>query len=646
MPELTWPSERLYELLHHLSGRPGELPTLSARFPESLPLACRQLGLEAHPAEVPLDALWRTAPSLLCVGPDLVAIVRGGPRELTVIARDGQAIRVDPAILLPTPTETQSPALPAVPARLLALASAPSTAGTVCVYALRAPRSPPLGAAALQLGALHVLRLGLLALGWWILGRGAAQGSLDTALLLGWSLGMASLVLVTAGADWLQGHVLLDLHLWYRRRTMQGATKVTPALSRSLGSGQLLGRAFEAEALDTLAVTAAISGVTALVDVLFCLALFLSVSDALAIAFVAWLLLVAAFGAGLYRLQRDWTLQRIAMSEDIVEGLLGRRTRLAQLGARRAHEVEDQALQRYVRASASVDGAETTFEAAAGRGWLLLGLLVLAAQVLPFELAAAALGGVLLGFQALSRAAGSVHLAAALVISWRQARVLYRASSLPELPGVPALIEAERRRPPRQGALVQASRMACHPVLEEASLSLGVGERVLLTGPSGGGKSTLARLLCGLVEPTSGTLSLRGFDRQALGEHEWARRIAYVPPFCDNHVFSASFLYNLLPGRWPAGPGALLEAERVCDELGLRPLLERMPGGLQQIVGETGWRLSHGERSRLFLARALLQGADLVILDESFGALDADTLKRCMECALQRSTTLVLISHA
>ena len=83
----------------------------------------------------------------------------------------------------------------------------------------------------------------------------------------------------------------------------------------------------------------------------------------------------------------------------------------------------------------------------------------------------------------------------------------------------------------------------------------------------------------------------------------------------------------------------------ICRELDLGGLLERMPGGILQVVGETGWQLSHGERSRLYIGRALLQKADLVLLDESFAALDPITLKRVMECVLKRAPTLMVIAH-
>jgi ATP-binding cassette subfamily B protein len=77
----------------------------------------------------------------------------------------------------------------------------------------------------------------------------------------------------------------------------------------------------------------------------------------------------------------------------------------------------------------------------------------------------------------------------------------------------------------------------------------------------------------------------------------------------------------------------------------LGELLQRMPAGLMQMVGETGWQLSHGERSRLYMARALLQNADLIILDESFAALDPENLQKAMQCAINRAATLMVIAH-
>jgi ABC-type multidrug transport system fused ATPase/permease subunit len=137
-----------------------------------------------------------------------------------------------------------------------------------------------------------------------------------------------------------------------------------------------------------------------------------------------------------------------------------------------------------------------------------------------------------------------------------------------------------------------------------------------------------------------------GFDHQILGSEEWRRRVVMAPQFQENYVFSETFAFNLLMGRrWPPQPEDLEEAEIVCRELGLGELLDRMPSGFQQMLGESGWQLSHGERSRLFIARTLLQKADLVILDESFGALDPENLYRALRCVLERAPTLLVIAH-
>ncbi len=183
------------------------------------------------------------------------------------------------------------------------------------------------------------------------------------------------------------------------------------------------------------------------------------------------------------------------------------------------------------------------------------------------------------------------------------------------------------------------------PVLRGASLTIHHGERILVEGPSGGGKSTLASLLVGLRKPDSGLLLLNGLDRHTLGD-AWHQFATEAPQFHENHVLSGTIGFNLLMGRnWPATDEELKEASDLCVELGLGGLLERMPSGMMQTIGETGWQLSHGERSRIFLARALLQDAQLTILDESFAALDPETLETCLACALRRARTLIVIAH-
>jgi ABC-type bacteriocin/lantibiotic exporter with double-glycine peptidase domain len=156
----------------------------------------------------------------------------------------------------------------------------------------------------------------------------------------------------------------------------------------------------------------------------------------------------------------------------------------------------------------------------------------------------------------------------------------------------------------------------------------------------------LAALLAGLRVPNVGLLTLWGHERQQVDVVAWRRQVVIVPQFHENYVLTGTLAFNLLLGRrWPPTPADLTEAEALCRELGLGDLLERMPAGLQQMVGESGWRLSHGERSRLYIARALLQDASLIILDESFGALDPENLQIALQCVRRRASTLLVIAH-
>jgi len=200
------------------------------------------------------------------------------------------------------------------------------------------------------------------------------------------------------------------------------------------------------------------------------------------------------------------------------------------------------------------------------------------------------------------------------------------------------LIEADR--------ITFRYRSKGNAALRGCSLSIQMGDRILLEGPSGGGKTTFASLLSGMRQPESGLLLTNGVDQHTLGEVEWRHRIAAAPQFHENYILTETLAFNLLMGRrWPTAAADMEEAEMVCRELGLGDLLDRMPSRLLQMVGEGCWQLSHGERSRIYIARALLQHASLVILDESFAALDPENLQTALECVLRRAGTLMVIAH-
>jgi ATP-binding cassette subfamily B protein len=287
------------------------------------------------------------------------------------------------------------------------------------------------------------------------------------------------------------------------------------------------------------------------------------------------------------------------------------------------------------------------------RGWLLIGLAGIAPAFISGQGSTAglavALGGILLGLGAFKKLAGGLANLVGAAIAWKQVALLFHAAARPQAVGSPSIAiqdDGPRGLAVAEGHdLVFRYRDRGEPVLRRCTLRVAAGDRVLLEGPSGGGKSTLASLLIGLRTPESGLLLAGGLDRHTLGSDGWRRRVASAPQFHENHVLTGTFAFNLLMGRpdWRASDYA--EAETVCAELGLGELLKRMPAGMLQMVGETGWQLSHGERSRLFIARALLQNPDLMILDESFAALDPENLHRALECVLRRARTLLVIAH-
>jgi ATP-binding cassette subfamily B protein len=263
-------------------------------------------------------------------------------------------------------------------------------------------------------------------------------------------------------------------------------------------------------------------------------------------------------------------------------------------------------------------------------------------------------GGVVMAQRALKSLVGSFRQLAAAAIAWERIGLFWDASRngrgnptsviLPVAPSETSDVPAPPLLDGRD--LVFRYEDRAEPVLNGTSLKIFPGQRVLLKGHSGSGKSTLAVLLAGVRKPHAGLLLLNGLDRETLGLDEWRRRVSLAPQFHDNHVFAGTFAFNVLLGRnWPAESEELEEAERICRALGLGPLLDRMPGGLQQMVGESGWQLSHGEKSRLYIARAILQRTDVVILDESLAALDPESLSRALALILQEAKTIIVVAH-
>jgi ATP-binding cassette subfamily B protein len=415
----------------------------------------------------------------------------------------------------------------------------------------------------------------------------------------------------------------------------------------------------ETEALESLALGGglmAAAGAFELVTGAVVLALGIAAGGQLALLAV-FCAVAALLAARVQRALARWSGERIALTHDLVERMVGQRTLVAQQAPARRHVEQEAGLARYAGSGRALDRAGVLLAIVVPRGWLIAAVALLAPRLADAGTRpgafATSLGGTLLVYGALRKLAQAFPALGGAAIAWRQVAAMFAgADRAPVRPAEASAPSGAAAAAPHDAALISARDLGfgypgrAEPVLTGCALDVRRGERLLIEGPSGGGKSTLAALLVGLRVPDTGRLALAGVDQKALGLARWRGRVGAAPQFHENHVFSASFSFNLLLGRaWPPRREDVVEAEAIIRELDLGPLLARMPSGLEQLVGDSGWQLSHGERSRLFIARSLLQRLDVRVLDESFAALDPETLERVLACVLRRAETLVVIAH-
>ncbi|SBT51763.1 thiol reductant ABC exporter subunit CydC [Micromonospora auratinigra] len=186
-------------------------------------------------------------------------------------------------------------------------------------------------------------------------------------------------------------------------------------------------------------------------------------------------------------------------------------------------------------------------------------------------------------------------------------------------------------------------REGAAPALDRVDLDLPAGRRVAVVGPSGAGKSTLAALVTGAVRPDAGRVTLAGTDVSAYPAEELPRTIGGL--LAEAYVFHASVRENLLLGRPGADDDELAAATRAA---GLLDWVRAQPDGWDTVVGEQGGQLSGGQRQRLALARALLAGPAVLVLDEPTEGLDpaaADAVLASALAATPAGHSVLLISH-
>jgi ATP-binding cassette subfamily B protein len=498
--------------------------------------------------------------------------------------------------------------------------------------------------------AAHLLETAILLASWACIGTGALSGQFDAGWLAAWALALGSTVPLHAASTWLQGVVAIGFGGLLKQRLLSGAMAIDRDIVRTKGAGELMSEVLESEAIDDLGASGGVATLLAIIELLIAPALFLwGAASALEIAaIIGWGMLAAVLFVRNLHLRMEWARERVALTNRLVENMSAHRTVVAQQAPAQWHATDDTALEHYLLTSRRLDHGNARILAALPRGYVLAGCAALAPAFLAgtatLAQLAISLGAILFAAASFERLCYGFSHTTAAWIAWKFVQPIYDASR--QTPPAIAVADSRAR------SVLQAREVGYfhpnrrEPILAGCNLSLERGDQILLEGTSGSGKSTFAAILAGSRAPSDGFVLAGGLDRRTLGDAAWRQRFALAPQYHENHIVSGPLVFNLLMARqYPHAARDVDEAAEVCRELGLGELIEKMPAGLNQIVGDTGWRLSQGERSRIFLARALLQRADVVLLDESLAALDPENLRQCLECIMRRSPTLIVIAH-
>ena len=208
------------------------------------------------------------------------------------------------------------------------------------------------------------------------------------------------------------------------------------------------------------------------------------------------------------------------------------------------------------------------------------------------------------------------------------------------------LKEASHPRHPKDGSVelshIQFSYDGENEVLKGISLKIPAGQKAAFVGPSGGGKTTLANVIARFFDPQGGRVKIGGVDVRDIPKEELMNTVSFV--FQNSRLIKASILDNVRLGRPDATREEVLSAlhNAQCDDI-----LEKLPRGMDTVVGTRGVYLSGGEQQRIAIARVMLKNAPILILDEATAFADPDNESRVQAAfsRLSQGKTVIMIAH-
>ena len=178
------------------------------------------------------------------------------------------------------------------------------------------------------------------------------------------------------------------------------------------------------------------------------------------------------------------------------------------------------------------------------------------------------------------------------------------------------------------------------PLIKDFSLEITPGQSVALVGGSGSGKSTIAKIICGLYEPQSGSVKIDGRSIGDLPKLVKRNTLGLVEQ--EIGIFEGTIRDNLTLWDSTIPDSVIIDACRTAEIL---DIVQNLPGGLDAELLENGSNLSGGQRQRLELARALVNNPSIIVLDEATSALDAETERRITVNLRRRRCTSIIVAH-
>ena len=183
---------------------------------------------------------------------------------------------------------------------------------------------------------------------------------------------------------------------------------------------------------------------------------------------------------------------------------------------------------------------------------------------------------------------------------------------------------------------------AQNDAVHDLNLHIDSGQHIALVGPSGGGKTTTAELIARFFDVTEGSIRIGGADIRNIPQNELMKLVSFV--FQDSRLLKTSILENVRLSRPEAAEAEVMDALKAAQCM---DIIEKMPNGIQTIIGAKGTYLSGGEQQRISIARAILKNAPILILDEATAFADPDNEAKVQAAfaELAKGKTVIMIAH-